>query len=333
VPRVIAPQAIVDLAEQRAVARRAGDWPAADRLRAEIESAGWRVVDTGTLYDLERAVAEDVVLDGVVRYGSSAAVPSRLAEDPNGAATVVLLATDWPDDLSRAVRALVAHAPDGTQLILVANAPSPAQAAALADPVPTGTGVHQVLTEVVWTSERLGHAAALNAGIRRAQGPVVVILDSSIEVQGDLVSALVAALADEHVAAAGPFGLVTDDLARFEQAAEGVTDVAAISGLLLAFRRDDYVVRGPLDEHFRTPDSLDAWWSLTLRDPGDGEPEDAQPRRAVQVSGIPLARHPLRGPSDSPDTAQARQARRNRYRILRTFATRRDLIVPGTGAD
>jgi cysteinyl-tRNA synthetase len=40
-----APDAVRVLAEQRAAARAAGDWAEADRLRAEIESAGWVVRD------------------------------------------------------------------------------------------------------------------------------------------------------------------------------------------------------------------------------------------------------------------------------------------------
>ena len=38
----------------------------------------------------------------------------------------------------------------------------------------------------------------------------------------------------------------------------------------MAFRRSDYVERGPLDEHFRFYRNLDIWWSLVLRDDGDG---------------------------------------------------------------
>jgi cysteinyl-tRNA synthetase len=42
-----APPAVVELAEARVRAREAKDWGEADRLRAEIEAAGWEVRDTG----------------------------------------------------------------------------------------------------------------------------------------------------------------------------------------------------------------------------------------------------------------------------------------------
>jgi cysteinyl-tRNA synthetase len=41
-----APASVVELAERRVRARETRDWDEADRLRAEIEAAGWEVRDT-----------------------------------------------------------------------------------------------------------------------------------------------------------------------------------------------------------------------------------------------------------------------------------------------
>ncbi len=266
-PRPTAPDAIVALADRRAAARRARDWTTADALKAEIEAAGWKVIDTGSMYDLERLHPEDAVVDGVTRYGASASVPSRLDEAPVGTATVVLVAEDDVDAVARAHRSLVAHAPDGTQVVIVANGPSEAVAAALAgldaaDPGPPG-----IVTEVVWTVARLGRAAALNAGIRRAAAPVVVLLDLAVALEGDVVTPLADALADPTVGVAGPFGLVSEDLSGFEAAPADAGDVDAVDLALLAFRREDVGARGELDEGFATGASLGAWWSFVLRDP------------------------------------------------------------------
>lgn len=329
-PRETAPDEITALAAARADARRARDWATADQLLAQITAAGWKVIDSGTMYDLVRAAAPDVADGEVVRYGSAASVPSRLEEVPAGLATVVLVATDWPDDLARTHGALVAHAPEGTQLVVVANAPSEAQAAALEGLADEAGGASGVTTEVVWTSSRLGWAAALNAGIRRAAAPVVVLLDTSVEPAGDLVTTLAAALDDPTVAVAGPFGLVSADLRRFEAAPDGIADVDAIEGYAMAFRRADYVARGPLDEHFAFYRNLDIWWSLVLRDQGEDDAEDAPPRRAVRVPVASVARHPHRGWASLPDDERDRLSKKNFYRVLKRFATRRDLLVsPG----
>jgi hypothetical protein len=321
--RETAPQDVTDLAEARAAARRARDWVTADTLRAQIEAAGWKVLDTGTLYDLERAVPADIVEGGVVRYGTSTAVPSRLLEPASGVATVVMTATDWPEDVQRTVGAFRAHSPEGTRLVVVANGPSEDQAAALVG-LEGDDGV-----EVVWMAGRVGHAAALNAGIRRAAAPMVLVVDTSVEPRGDLVRAVSAALEDPTVAVAGPSGLVSEDLRHFGAPAEGVIEVDVIEGYAQGFRRSDYVTRGPLDEHFTFYRNLDIWWSLVLRDQAEDAADDEPARRAVRVLGVPVDHHAHRAWAALPEDERDRLSKKNLYRVLKRFATRRDLLVAG----
>ena len=310
------PDAVLTAAHERARARAEHDWPEADRLRDEIEAAGWKVVDRGTDFALSPLVPPDIEADGVVRYGASANVPSRLEEPATGVATVVLVATDHPDDLDRALGALATHAPAGTSVVIVADAPSVEQTAAL-ERLTAG----DLPVEIVWTSDRLGQGAALNVGIRRAAAPVVIVMDASVEPTGDIVSPLVAALEDPTVAVAGGWGISSADLRHFEDAPAG--DVDAIEGYLQAFRRSDAGARGPLDERFRFYRNLDIWWSLVLRDEGEGSPS----RRAVRVDGLPAERHAHRGWTSLPDDERDRQSKRNFYRIIDRFGWRRDLLV------
>ncbi len=304
---------MLSAAHARSAARAARNWPEADRLRGEIEAAGWKVVDRGTDFALEPAHAPTLEAEGVVRYGSTDAVPSRLAEPPVGLATVVLVATEWPADVERAVAALTHHAPEGTSMLVVADGPSDEQDQAL-----DGLGER---SEVVRTSQRLGTGAAWNIGIRRASGPVVILLDTSVEPTGDIVTPLVAALQDDSVAVAGGFGVVSDDLRRFEEA-PAAGDVTAIEGYAMAFRRGDAAERGPVDERFRFYRNLDLWWSLVLRD--EGEPN--APRRAVAVE-IPATRHEHRGWTSLDEAERDRLSKRNFYRIIDRFGPRRDLAT------
>lgn len=303
------PETVLDAAHARAAARAERRWDEADRLRDEIEAAGWRIVDRGTDFALSPAAPPTVEEAGIVRYGSSADVPSRLDEPPSDEATVVLVATDWPEDLDRAVGALRRLAPERTSVVVAADAPSEDQEAALADVADA---------ELVRTSDRLGLAAALNAGIRRAAGRIVIVLDTSVEPTGDIVTPLVRALDDPSVAVAGGWGIVSDDLRRFRDAPAG--DVDAVEGYAMAFRREDAIARGPLDERFRFYRNLDIWWSLVLRDEG----EDGPPRRAVAVE-IPAVRHEHRGWTSLPEAERDRLSKRNFYRILDRFGNRRDL--------
>jgi hypothetical protein len=310
VPRTRIPDDVLSLAHDRAAARGAQDWASADRIRAEIEAAGWKIVDRGTDFALEPIHPPTVAEGDVIRFGSSDAVPSRLDTPDSGSATVVLVATDWPADLDRALAGLRAHASDGLSTVVVADGPSPDQDAALP--------VDDERLEVVRTSTRLGTGAAWNVGVRRSSGPVVVIVDTSVEPTGDIVGPRVRALDDPTVGVAGGFGIVSDDLRKFEDAAPG--DVTAIEGYAIAFRRSDAAARGPLDERFRFYRNLDVWWSLVLRDEGEGR----APRRAVSVA-IPATRHEHRGWTSLAESERDRLSKRNFYRILDRFGWRRDL--------
>jgi cysteinyl-tRNA synthetase len=149
----------------------------------------------------------------------------------------------------------------------------------------------------------------------------VILIDTSIEPTGDVVTPLVAALDDPTVAVAGGWGIVSNDLRKFEDAPVG--DVDAIEGYLQAFRRADAAERGPLDERFRFYRNLDIWWSLVLRDEG----EDATPRRGVRLAELPAVRHDHRGYASLPEAERDRQSKRNFYRIIDRFGGRRDLLV------
>ena len=122
------PEDVLTAAHDRAKARAAHDWPEADRLRDVIEAAGWKVVDHGTDFALSPAAPPDVADDARIRYGASRNVPSRLEAAPVGLATILLLATDWPGDLARALAGIRRWSPPGTSIVIVADGPSEAQA-------------------------------------------------------------------------------------------------------------------------------------------------------------------------------------------------------------
>jgi cysteinyl-tRNA synthetase len=309
------PAAVEEAARRRSAARAEADWATADQLRSEIEAAGWRVVDSGNKYRLERASPPDLEVEGEIRYGRSDAVPSRLEEPATGIATVVLVASPDAGENRRALGGLIAGAPEGVDVVAVADGvPDGAIEGLAADAAPF---------ELIRTSARLGQGAALNIGIRRSLAPVVVVLDPSIVPQGDVVTPLVEALADPTVAIAGPFGLASGDLRRFDEvvAADSPGGATAIQGYLMAFRRADAAARGPIDEAFRFYRNLDIWWSLVLRDDEEGQP----PRRALVVPRLPLERGEPVAWRDTRPAERDRLSKRNFYRVLDRFRDRPDL--------
>lgn len=280
------PAEITHLVRERTEARARRDWLRADELKAQIERAGWRVVDRGSRTSVSPATPPTVDVEGELRYGSAIDVPSVLEEPAAAGWTVVVVASEQPERLSRLLSALRALAPAGTQVVAVANDPSDAQAVALSPEAPDRAPIAGAAPELLRTSKRLGYAAALNIGLRRAAGEFVLLADTSAWPTGDALTPLAAALEDPSVAAAGCFGLFADagplrpTALRREPPAGGPPTAAAgapataLEGAWLAFRRSDYRNLGPLDERFVTPAWLDVWWTLRLR--AGAEPEGAQ---------------------------------------------------------
>lgn len=321
------PAEVQAAAEARSRARAERDWATADRLRAEIESAGWRVVDRGVAFRLEPASPPDLEHDGEILYGRSDAVPSRLSDPEAGFASVVLVVEPGDPASLDAVRASAGHLPPDVDLIVVGDGIGDATALGIRE-VLDGSPLPESHRELVRTSAPLGRAAALNAGIRRARASIVITIDASIEATDGYVAPLAAALQDSAVAVAGPFGLASADLRRFDEVLPrpaSTVDVAAVQGYLMVFRRADAAARGPLDEGFRFYRNLDVWWSLVLRDEG----EDRVPRRAVAVPDIPvIRREPYAWTATDPGERE-RRSKRNFYRVLDRFRDRSDLAVPG----
>ena len=290
------PAEISHLVRERTEARTQRNWARADLLKAQIEAAGWRVIDRGKRSSVVPIAPPDAVVDGETRYGSAASVPSVLGEAAAHAWTVVIPASEEPARISRLLSALRAFAPNDVQVVIVANDPSLAQAEALLPDSPDRSPIGGVVPEVLRTSTRLGYAAALNIAMRRVSGELVLLADGTAWPTADAITPLAAALGDPAVAAAGGFGLraaeegplrpnalsrAADEARDGGEAAAGETSgdttsggIAALEAGWLAFRRSDYVELGPFDEHFVTPSWLDVWWTLRLRCGADPDFEE-----------------------------------------------------------
>ncbi len=217
----VAPPEVIALADARSAARRAKDWDTADALRAQIEAAGWKVVDTAFLYSLgARLRRTSSMRRAALRHERPArlAWTRRRSGSPRRA-----VATDWPDDIARAMAAIAGRSPRGAGII-VANGPSEAQQAAPLDLEAAATGKAGTSIEVGG-----GRAPGARDGVERRHSPrhgaVIVLVDASVEPPGGLVGPLAAAW--------------TPDRRRRQAVRAGVRRPAAVRG---AARRDDDVV-------------------------------------------------------------------------------------------
>ena len=300
----LVPPEIVALAEERSRARAARDWRSADELRGRIEAAGWRIEDHGLEFRLSPTRPPDIVEAGRTLYGSPDAVPSRSDEPDVPGATVVLIVQGADSSVATQLMAWHDHLPVGTRLLVAADRE--------ADP-----GDWHLASEIIWMAEPWPAGAALRAALRRVTSRIVVIVGGRRVPVSDIVTPLVAALEDEVIAIVGSSGLVSADLWHPEPG--GFGEVTVVTADCYAFRRQDALERGEVDDRLTSPGGVAAWLSLVLRDAGTSVP----PRLALAIE-LPLDPLPT-----VPEAEQPPLARRDRYRIAERFKGRTDLARKG----
>jgi len=286
------------LAEERAAARAARDFDTADSLRDRIEALGFEVVDASDGFDL-RPLADEV------RRIHPERVESLLEQDPGYDFSVQWVVQGWPEDVLRGVRSFERFAGDHSvqQVVVDAAGTHPSFFPSSVDAVPL--------------EDDFGWGADRNAGLRRANGRIIVVVDGSVEAKGNVYTPLKEALSDPGVGVVGPFGIITNDLREFHES-DG-PEVDAIEGYLMAFRREILEEAGMFDEKFKFYRSADIEYSFRIKDRG---------YRAL-VAPLPVVKHEHRMWHSTPEAERARLSKRNFYRFLERWRGRMDLTVRG----
>jgi cysteinyl-tRNA synthetase len=258
-----APEEVVALARERQALRNARDFAAADGLRARISEAGFIIQDTREMPLDWRLISRE---DEEPTISSSGDAPNRLGEPARHAFSVALLAHNSEDDLRRCIESVARNsAGHDIELVLLDNGSTDGTLAYLKRIKREGQ-VNGLPAQVFFADHDMGFAAGRNAQFRASLGRIVVQIDTSIEVSGDIWTPIAELLAEPTIGLVGPYGLVTEDLKEFQESAG--PDVDAIEGYLMAFRRETLREVGPADEKFRFYRLMDIDYSLEFKKAG-----------------------------------------------------------------
>jgi cysteinyl-tRNA synthetase len=263
---VAIPDEVAPLVAERAGLRAAGRYAEADALRAAIAAAGYAVRDTrdGPIVVARPPEEEFRVITRPLDVADASGMPDRYDFSVN------LIARDSRDDLERCITSIAQHAAGrNIELVIVDNGSTDETVHYLQDLVRHGvtdaTGRGIPLT-VFFADHNLGFAAGRNATMRASRGRYLVLLDTSIELQGDIWAPIERALADETIGMAGPYGLVTRNLQDFYE--DDGPEVDAVEGYLMAFRRALLPEIGWFNEKFRFYRLLDIYESFMAKTGG-----------------------------------------------------------------
>jgi cysteinyl-tRNA synthetase len=261
------PAEIAELVRVRESLRSRGAYMQADEIRHELGSAGYIVEDTvqGALVLPRRLEDEFTVLS------SSSDAPDNTQAPDLFEFSVNLLAHNSRDDLERCIQSIIRHSYGRSlELVIVDNGSTDETLGYLQQLARGGdlSGAKGQLIglQVLFADHNMGFAAGRNATMRASRGRDIVLMDTSIEVKGDIWEPLAMTLADRNMGVVGPYGLVTDDLREFYEA--GGPDVDAIEGYLMAFRRELLQEVGWIDERFRFYRLMDIHYSFFFKTSG-----------------------------------------------------------------
>jgi len=304
------PADILALSHERDELRRRGKYEQADDLKRQIEEAGYGIKDNP--HGAHLVILPGVEIDGAM-YRTSRHVPSWLDKADSCAFSVNILAQNSFEATRRCIESVERFAGgQSLEIILVDNGSQDELY-----PWAIVKQQHDPRLHLLRIARTVGEGEARNVGLKRSQGQYILVLDSSIEVTGDVFTPLAGMLSNSEVGITGLRGLLSEDMRHFEEST--ASEVEAIAGSCMAFRRSLLKRTGFFDERFRFPYYMDIDFNFAVRDCG---------KSALVTPGLPVRSHPQQVyDSKLSDAERTRLTKRNFYRFLDKWGHRDDLLL------
>lgn len=303
------PTEILALSHERDLLRRKGHYERADILKQKIEDAGFAIKDNP--HGAHLVILPGIEVDGTL-YRTARQLPSFLNAADLCTFSVHIMAQNSIEATRRCAESVLRFAGEHSlELILVDNASQDdldvwAEAFRQRD-----TRVH-----VLRTTRKMGMAEARNIGLSQSRGRYILLLDTNLEVTGDIFTPLAQTLSATDIGLTGLRGLRTTDLRHFEESQE--PEVEAVDSMCMAFQRALLQQAGLFDDRYRVPNYMDIDFSFAIRDSGV---------QAVLTPDLPLISHPTTQLVAQSTSEEARLNKRNFYRFLEKWGDRDDLLL------
>ena len=314
------PAHVEELARRRAAFRSASDYSDADGLRDEASSGGFAIEDwhgsDSVILPVPHARSE-AVKRLAKAVPTSKVVPSRLDEPSELDVSVIINAVGWPDDVRRVVGDSLEHLGSLSSEVIVIDNGTFDGTWELLDAM----AAQDARLKVVHTDHFLGEAPARNIGLKMARGRVIVALDTSVGLDGDIFGPVLQSLGDHEIGMIGTWGLTTENFKDFEEVEDGEVD--ALQAYCCAFRREDLRTVGLMDERFVFYRNLDVDFGFQFREQGF---------KVVASSALPVSRYVHRVWEQLAPDEREKKSKKNWTRFFEKYHHRTDLLVTSGAA-
>ena len=308
------PGNVADDISHRSRHRGRKDYARADSIRESLTDSGFVVQDSNVATFVRPKTEWEMRQERWHTYSSEAEVSSLLNKADEVDMTVGIVACNYLGDVQRCVRSALNWLGDrDAEIVVVDNGSTDGT-----DEWLEQESADNDRLRVVHVDHPLGEGSAKRILLKQCLGKTVVMLDTSVEVTGDIFGPIERALADDTIGVTGPFGLRTTDLHHFHDGEGESGDMDAMQAYCFAFKRARLDDVGLPRQTFRFYRNLDLDFSFQFK---------AQGYRIVADPGLPVGQHEHRVWSELAEAERDELSRKNYGRFLERWGDRADLLA------
>ena len=307
------PEALEQLL-RRAHLRDMAEYTAADQVRAALEEVGYVVEDHERGSRIRPKAEWEKLTEDRDVVSAAAEVPSLVEQKDAHDVSIGIVACNYVDDVKRVVSSALRCSEDRDVEVVVLDNGSTDETGEYLDELASSDS----RVRVIHADHVLGEAAAKNIVLKQSLGRIVILLDTSVEVTGDIVGPIETLLQEGDIGVVGPFGLRTDNLHHFHDGEGESGDMDAMQAYCFAFRRENLAQVGLMRESFRFYRNLDIDYSFHFKEQG---------KRIVADQSLPVVQHEHRVWNELAEAERDELSLKNYRRFLEKWGERTDLLV------
>ena len=309
------PTSIKSILNKRVELRLDNKYSESDSIRSMLGSKGYKINDFSSGHYLARLKDPAEMRDEKWKtISSSSNVFSYINNPSEFEFSVGLVINGHFGDLKRCVTSIFNHDQDVTKEVIILDNGNDD---AIAKDIENLSDAFEFI-KVIHADHTLGDAASKNILIKSSKGKIFVLVDTSVEFTGPILSRLEQLLDPQDVGIAGYAGLKSETLLHFHEGEDLSGDVDAMQAYCFAFQRESIKEVGFMRECFRFYRNLDIDFSFQFKDKN---------YRIVADATLPITLHTHRGWDDLSVNQRDELSRKNYGKFLKKWRNREDLLL------